>query len=123
MLRLCLALGCGGALAFAGYAVASSSSRLASGTATFADPAGDSGNAADVTKVVVSNDDANNLTLAITLANRPAFFIDDFFFIALDTDRNASTGANGFDYAIGAAPLGPACSSGTGRRSRRPWHR
>ena len=38
---------------------------------TYNDPAGDGGNAPDVTLVHVSNDPAGNLTFEITLANAP----------------------------------------------------
>jgi hypothetical protein len=67
---------------------------------SFTDPAGDAvGGAADITQVGVSNDAGGNVTFALT-TNRPAFTSDDFVAIVLDTDKNASTGPSGVDYAI-----------------------
>jgi hypothetical protein len=143
-IRVLLVFAVGGALAFGGFASASSghsgapanrhlSANLASGfvrqvagqgwavtgrasvlvpqrhasnSQTFTDPAGDSGNAPDITTVTVSNDDAGTITFAVTLANRASLSSEDMVLILLDADQNASTGSGGFDYAIGATAMG-----------------
>lgn len=73
----------------------------ASGSQAYGDATGDSATAADLTSVVVSNDDAGLITIALKFANRTALTADDFFVIGLDTDRNASTGYQaGLEYFI-----------------------
>lgn len=68
---------------------------------TFTDPQGDAtAGAADVTQIAVSNDDAGTITFSFTFANRSALTSDDFLAVPLDTDRNATTGFNGFDFGI-----------------------
>lgn len=80
--------------------------RHTSNSQTFTDPAGDSGNAPDVTTVTVSNDDAGMITFAATLANRAAPSSEDVVMILVDSDQNSGTGESGFDYAIGVTPVG-----------------
>jgi hypothetical protein len=73
----------------------------AAGSKSFADPAGDSGPAPDITAVVVSNDDRGILTFALTFANRTSLVADDRVVIGLDVDRSRSTGSSsGVDYLI-----------------------
>ena len=75
----------------------------ASAAQTYTDPSGDSGTAADITSVNVSNDAAGKITFVLSFANRTAPTPDDVFAIFLDTDKNASTGDTRFggaDYAI-----------------------
>src|SRR5919198_3448161 len=75
---------------------------------TFTDPAGDAvGGAADITQVVVSNDNAGNITFAFTLADRAALTPDDLLLILLDVDHDATTGFNGIDFGIVLATGGP----------------
>jgi hypothetical protein len=74
----------------------------ATGSQTYTDPTGDSGTAADLTSVIVSNDDAGLLTIALKFANRTALTADDVFIVAFDTDKNARTGSQaGTEYIIG----------------------
>lgn len=73
----------------------------ASNSFAWDDPAGDSANAADLTRIAVRNDDAGNITFELTYGNRSALGPDDHVDILLDTDDNESTGYQGFDYGIG----------------------
>jgi hypothetical protein len=73
---------------------------VSAGSQTFTDDKGDSvADAPDMTTIDVSNDDAGNITMTLSFANR---FSDlqsnDGFEIIMDTDHNASTGNGGFDY-------------------------
>jgi hypothetical protein len=82
---------------------------------TFTDATGDAvAGAADITQVVVSNDLDGNITIALTFANRTAFTQDDTIVVALDTDKNASTGTGGIDYLIGFVAQGVVLLRGTG---------
>lgn len=82
---------------------------------TFTDPGGDAvGGAADMTQVVVSNDFDGNITIAMTIPNRTTFTTDDTLVIVFDTDKNASTGTSGIDYAIVAGAGGVALLRGDG---------
>ena len=81
---------------------------------TFTDPTGDSGNAPDVTTVVVSNDDNGQVTFVITLANRPVLTDQDFLSIFADTNGNPSDGAAGADFLIGISNTGAALFSAVG---------
>jgi hypothetical protein len=67
-------------------------------TSGYDDPAGDSGNAPDITRVTVSEDDAAFLfEIDFTSKN------DDALGVFLDTDRNRTTGAPaGIEFALGA---------------------
>jgi hypothetical protein len=68
---------------------------------TFSDPVGDAtGGAADITQVDVSNDAGGDVTIALTIPNRPAFTTDDVVVILLNTDRDANTGVSSVDYAL-----------------------
>jgi hypothetical protein len=68
---------------------------------SFTDPAGDSGTAADITKVDVQNDDAGQYTFNVTFGT--AYVDTAALTIFLDTDQNAATGNqdwDGADYAL-----------------------
>jgi hypothetical protein len=67
--------------------------------ATYTDPAGDSGTAPDITSVVVSNDAKNQITFRVNVAQLvvPS---DNRVVIAIDSDRNGSTGTGGIDYLL-----------------------
>jgi hypothetical protein len=58
------------ALLLAGLVVPGAAARSASNAVTFTDPSGDSGAAADITTVDVSNDDNGVITLKVSLPNR-----------------------------------------------------
>jgi hypothetical protein len=76
----------------------------AAGTpATYTDPAGDAKSAPDVTKVSVDLDAESNLvSFVIEFAGPEELANDGGVFIALDTDRNTSTGDRaGSDYLVG----------------------
>jgi hypothetical protein len=92
-------------------AALSDSSRRAANSTTFADSVGEDANAPDITSVVVSNDDAGNITFQINVSNRPALTEDMFFLIDLDTDQSTATGGpdvlldtQGNDYVIQLVP-------------------
>src|SRR5437879_6395717 len=73
--------------------------RLAAGSQTYSDPTGDAVNdAPDISSIVVANDDAGVITVAVSLANRSDVKDNDGVFVVMDTDQNASTGSGGFDY-------------------------
>jgi hypothetical protein len=63
----------------------------------FTDPTGDAADAPDVTGVAVSNDTGGNILFHIALTN---FTPESRVTIYLDTDKNASTGDDGFDYLL-----------------------
>jgi hypothetical protein len=79
------------------------------------DPAGDSGSAADVTRIDVSNDDAGNITFQVTYGNRPDGLTDqDEVHIWIDSDANPSTGDSyGYDYVIALAKGGAVLKHST----------
>jgi hypothetical protein len=80
-----LALVVVGALLLAGVAVAAN-------VGSFADPAGDSGSAPDVTAVTISNDDSGLVTVRVSLGNRGTFGAGDGVGVGIDTDQNPDTG-------------------------------
>jgi hypothetical protein len=87
----------------------------AGAASTFTDPQGDAvAGAADITQVVVSNDLDGNVTFAVTLADRTTLTSDDLLFIFLNTDKNASTGVAGIDYAIVVTSAGAALVRASG---------
>ncbi len=68
----------------------------------FQDPAGDAGQAPDLTSVVVDNDAAGNISFQVSIANAAILNEDSFFYFEFNTDRNRSTGSPnhlGADYA------------------------
>jgi hypothetical protein len=69
-------------------------------SASFVDASGDSGAAADITSVVVSNDDQGVVTFAIGITNRPQLDATDRVQVIADTDGSSATGLSGFDTII-----------------------
>ena len=69
---------------------------------SFADPAGDTGAAADITNVELRTDAVTgDLVFWVALANRPDDLASgDGLIVYLDADRNPATGDEGTDYAI-----------------------
>jgi hypothetical protein len=73
----------------------------AAGSEPFTDAAGDAGGAPDFQRFVVSNTNDGLIRFEITYANRTELRDDDGLFVAIDTDRNRSTGdPDGADYLI-----------------------
>lgn len=70
---------------------------------TYQDSTGEDPQAPDITSIVVSNDDAGNLSLRINVPNRPTLGQDMIFDLFVDTDANPQTGSpdfGGVDYVI-----------------------
>jgi hypothetical protein len=67
---------------------------------TFADPAGDAGNAPDLTSVVVDNDAAGKVSMVISWANAAYLNEDSYILAYFNSDRNAATGNAGSDYLL-----------------------
>ena len=67
--------------------------------ATYMDPAGDSGNAPDITSILVSNSPNDQIVFRINMTGLvvPS---DTKLLVAIDSDRNPSTGNNGTDYLL-----------------------
>ncbi len=89
------------AVAFAGLGLVAGNAAAAQ---PFTDPAGDSGTAADITSVSVSNDANRQITFQVSFAN--ALASTDSVAILLDTDQNAATGnqnAAGAEYLLVAS--------------------
>ncbi len=83
-----------------------SAGRAANST-TFNDSIAEDVNAPDITTVVISNDDAGNLTVQVNISNRPALTPDMLVVIFLDTDQNSATGdpqVLGADYVVQLEP-------------------
>jgi hypothetical protein len=83
------------------------SAHRTSNSVTFQDSTGEDAAAPDIVNVVVSNDDAGNITIQVNLSNRPALTPDMYFLIFLDTDQNPATGdadALGAEYVIQLIP-------------------
>jgi hypothetical protein len=90
-----------------------SASHAAANSQTFPDSTGEDAAAPDITSVVVSNDDAGNITFKVNISNRPTFTSDMAVFLLLNTDNNTATGDTdllGSDYLVeldpGAVGLG-----------------
>jgi hypothetical protein len=78
-----------------------------SNTQTYPDSIGENPNAPDITSVVVSNDDAGNITFKVNISNRPAFTPDMALFIYINSDNNTATGSPqllGADYILQLLP-------------------
>ena len=73
---------------------------LAAADADFTDPAGDANGAPDVVGVVVANDSKNRVAFEIELAGSQMLSDDAEISVAIDTDKNAETGRNGWDYYL-----------------------
>ena len=67
---------------------------------TFADPAGDAGNAPDLTSVVVDNDAGGKISIVISWANAAYLNEDSYILVYFNSDRNAATGNAGSDYLL-----------------------
>lgn len=70
--------------------------------ATFADPAGDAGNAPDLTSFVFDNDTGGTITITMSIANAANLNEDSFIGLYFDADRNRATGSpnDGTDYVL-----------------------
>jgi hypothetical protein len=75
----------------------------AAGTASFSDPAGDSGSAPDVTSVTVSNDDRGLITFRIGVPNRATLGPDDAVAIPFATNTPGQAGLrdDGVNFVLG----------------------
>lgn len=105
--RLLILIALAAALVAMPTAALGDSARTASNSTTFADSTGEDPNAPDIISIVVSNDDAGNMTFQVNISNRPALTPDMLLLIELDTDHNPATGdpqALGADYAIQLIP-------------------
>lgn len=105
--RLLIWIALGALLVALPTAALGGSARNASNTTTFPDSTGEDANAPDITNVVVSNDDAGNITFQINISNRPALTADMFLLVFLNTDQNSATGSTqllGADYYIELDP-------------------
>jgi hypothetical protein len=73
------------------------------GSASFSDPAGDSGAAPDLTSVTVANDDQGLLTFSVTVANRSSLGPDDAVAIPFATNTPGKPGLreDGVNFVIG----------------------
>jgi hypothetical protein len=88
-------------VALAGFLVPGAAARSASNAVTFTDPSGDSGTAADITTVEVSNDDNGVITLKVSLPNRPsAEQLSDVLVVAINNDPNASNERGAYPFAL-----------------------
>jgi hypothetical protein len=67
---------------------------------TFADPAGDAGNAPDLTSVVVDNDTGGKISIVISWANAAYLNEDSYILVYFNSDRNTATGNAGSDYLL-----------------------
>jgi hypothetical protein len=88
-------------LLLAGFLVPGAAARSASNAVTFTDPTGDSGGAADITTVDVSNDDNGVITLKVSLPNRAtAEQLSDILVIAINNDPNASNNRGAYPFVL-----------------------
>ena len=79
-------------LILAGFLVPGGAARPAANAVTFTDPSGDSGPAADITAVEISNDDSGVITLTVGIPNRPtADQLREVLTIAISNDPSAGT--------------------------------
>ncbi len=70
-------------------------------TGAYADPAGDSGAAPDITSTNVSDDASGRVLFEIAVPNRPDIRgTRGALFVLIDSDRNAATGDEGVEYAV-----------------------
>jgi hypothetical protein len=102
--RLLIWIALGAVLVALPTAALGGSARSTSNTATFPDSTGEDPAAPDITSVVVSNDDAGNITFQINISNRPALTPDMFVLLFFDTDQNSATGLLGSDSVIELDP-------------------
>jgi hypothetical protein len=102
MIRTCAAL----AVAVSALVVAATAP-AAAGPATYTDATGDSSSAPDIQRISITDNGASWL-FEIDLASVQDLADNSVVALALDTDRNASTGNGGIDYAIFASAGGLA---------------
>ena len=72
----------------------------ASNSKSFGDTRGENFLAPDIVRTVVSNNDAGDLSFAITLSNRPVFGRDMLILVFVDTKKGGDATSNGADYVI-----------------------
>jgi hypothetical protein len=79
--------------------VSAADAQVPANPATFTDPTGDSGNAPDITRVVVANSANGQISFRIDVTELvvPS---DTRVLVAIDSDRNPATGHEGSDYAL-----------------------
>lgn len=65
-----------------------------------ADAAGDSGLAPDIGATTVGNTAARTIRIAVAIGNRTAMQATDILVVPINADRNATTGQDGFEYAL-----------------------
>ena len=78
--------------AFALALVPAATAHPLSGSKTYPDSVGENAAAPDITSVVVSNDNARNLTFKVNISNRPQLTSDMLIAGFFDTDENLKTG-------------------------------
>ena len=64
---------------------------------SWSDPAGDAGDAPDITGVQVSNDNGGTILFSVAVSNLTP---ESQLFLALDTDKNSTTGDDGMEYGL-----------------------
>ena len=82
-------------VAVAAVAAIGGDARGAAASGTYGDPAGDAGEAPDITEVAVSNDAAGLITMRISVPNRPQLAVNDVVILWINADQNAGTGRFG----------------------------
>jgi hypothetical protein len=87
-------------LALATAATALLAVPVALADADFTDPSGDAGTAPDVTDVSVFNDSGNRVIFGAKIAGGKAMAADGEIVFVVDSDKNAETGRNGWDYLV-----------------------
>ncbi len=103
-----------GALVAAACLTLSAGAGVRANSQTFSDSTGEDPAAADITGLVVSNDDAGILTFQVNISNRPTLTSDMAVSIFIDSDQNATDGAGPnfdgadmvLDYESGGVDLG-----------------
>jgi hypothetical protein len=69
-------------------------------SASYVDPAGDSGTAPDLTSATVANDDQGIVTFSIGIGNRDQLGETDYVQVIANIDGSDGTGVNGFDLVL-----------------------
>jgi hypothetical protein len=90
-------------VAAAGPLEAASSAATAANSATFTDSSGEDPQAPDITTVVVSNNDAGQISFRMNIPNRPQLGADMILEVWVDSDNNVQTGSpdlGGADYVM-----------------------
>ena len=120
-----------GAVVVGAAAAVTAAAALAANSISFTDAQGDSGQAPDVSAVVVSSDDGGTITVRISLANRtdvPRLIVaDEQVGFGLDVDQNPDTGAVFYgseffvSFFISRTAVYRSASSGLRRRASSPF--